>query len=298
MGNADYMKAFLILISGALWGLIALFVNMLKWLGLNSIQCVALRVLLSAVILIVYILITDKSQLKIKLRDIGYFIGTGILSIVFFNFCYFEAIEQMGGVAVPALLLYMAPVFVMIISLFVFKEKITAQKLAALFLTIIGLCFVTGAFTGGERLSPYAFALGLGSGLGYALYSIFGKLLAKKYSSLTITAYTFIVAAIGVVPFSGLIPKINLLLNPTGIFAALGLSLICTVLPYIMYTIGLKSTEAGKAAILATVEPFVAAIVGITLFHEEITLSKLAGMLFIILAIVVLNVRFTHRKRV
>nr|WP_305119680.1 MULTISPECIES: DMT family transporter [unclassified Ruminococcus] len=138
--------------------------------------------------------------------------------------------------------------------------------------------------------------LGLGSGLGYALYSIFGKLLADKYGSITITAYTFIVASIGVVPFSGLIPKMNLLLNPTGIFAALGLAVISTVAPYLLYTNGLRRIEAGKAAILATVEPVVAAIVGVVVFHEEITLSKLLGMLFIILAIVALNVKITRNQ--
>ena len=284
-----FTKGLFILAAGALWGLISIFVNALKGLGLNSIQCVAVRVLISAVIMLIYILIKDKSLLKIKIRDIGYFVGTGILSIVFFNFCYFEAIEQIGGAAVPALLLYMAPVFVMMISLFVFKEKITVKKLAALLLTIIGLCFVTGAFTGGEKISLYAFMLGIGSGLGYALYSIFGKLLAKKYSSLTITAYTFIVASVAVVPFSGVITKIHLLFNPMGAFASLGLAIISTVLPYLLYTNGLKGMEAGKASILATIEPLVAAVVGVVIFHEEITFAKAAGMVFIVLAIVVLN---------
>ena len=133
--------------------------------------------------------------------------------------------------------------------------------------------------------------LGIGSGLGYALYSIFGKLLAKKYSSLTITAYTFIVASVAVVPFSGVITKIHLLFNPMGAFASLGLAIISTVLPYLLYTNGLKGMEAGKASILATIEPLVAAVVGVVIFHEEITFAKAAGMVFIVLAIVVLNYR-------
>ena len=47
--------------------------------------------------------------------------------------------------------------------------------------------------------------------------------------------------------------------------------------------------EAGKASILATIEPLVAAVVGVVIFHEEITFAKAAGMVFIVLAIVVLN---------
>ena len=66
--------------------------------------------------------------MKIKLKDIPLFCGTGICSIVFFNFCYFQSIEIIGGAAIPALLLYTAPIFVMFMSLFLFKENITVKK--------------------------------------------------------------------------------------------------------------------------------------------------------------------------
>lgn len=99
--------------AGILWGIIAIFISLLKDLGFNSLQCVAIRVFFSALCLVIYL-----SILKIEFKDIIYFLGTGILSIIFFNYCYFEAIEVIGGVAIPALLLYMAPIFVMIMSFF------------------------------------------------------------------------------------------------------------------------------------------------------------------------------------
>lgn len=132
--------------AGVLWGIIAIFISLLKEIGFNSLQCVAIRVFFSAICLIIYLSIFDRSKLKIEFRDIIYFLGTGIFSIIFFNYCYFEAIEVIGGVAVPALLLYMAPIFVMIMSFFFFHEKLNKRKVLALFITIIGLCFITGAF--------------------------------------------------------------------------------------------------------------------------------------------------------
>ena len=106
--------------AGILWGIIAIFISLLKDLGFNSLQCVAIRVFFSALCLVIYLSIFDRSKLKIEFKDIIYFLGTGIFSIIFFNYCYFEAIEVIGGVAIPALLLYMAPIFVMIMSFFFF----------------------------------------------------------------------------------------------------------------------------------------------------------------------------------
>lgn len=279
-----------IILAGCLWGIIAIFVNVLTNLGCSSLECVAIRVSFAAIILFFYLLVTDKKKLRIQWKDIGYFLGTGILSIVFFSFCYFKAIEVIGGAAVPALLLYTAPIFVMVMSALFFKEKITMKKMISLVATFIGLGFVTGAFTGGEKISVIAFWFGIGSGFGYALYSILGKFVAEKYDAVTITMYTFIVASLVAIPFSGITNHLLLFVSIKGCTAAIGLAFFSTALPFLLYTKGLQGIEAGKAAILATVEPFVAAIVGTVIFKESFDFPKIVGMLMILFAIVYLNV--------
>lgn len=286
-----------IVLAGSLWGIISIFIQVLNSLGFASMQCVAIRAFFTALILLIYLLIVEPKKLKIKIKDIKYFIGTGIFSIVLFNFCYFESIDLIGGAAIPALLLYTAPIFVMILSAILFYEKITGKKLVALVLTFIGLGFVTGAFTGKQEVSIGAFILGLGSGFGYALYSIFGKLVTDKYDAVTITFYTFLIAAIGSIPFSGVVNHMDMLINARGMIASLGLAFFSTVLPFLLYTKGLKGIEAGKASILATVEPFVAAIVGVVVFHEIFTVSKVIGMVLIVVAIVYLNVKKRTKNR-
>lgn len=278
-----------IVLAGCLWGIIAIFVNILTCMGFSSLECVAIRVTLAAILLFFYLLFTDRKKLRIDWKDIFFFLGTGICSILFFSYCYFRAIEVIGGAAIPALLLYTAPIFVMVLSALLFKEKITKRKTIALVLTFIGLGFVTGAFTGGEKISFWALLLGLGSGFGYALYSIFGKFLVDKYDAVTIIFYTFVVASIGVIPISGITDHLHTLGNVSGIGAAVGLALFSTALPFLLYTKGLQGIEAGKAAILATVEPFVATIVGVIFFQENFDIPKIAGMLMIMFAIVYLN---------
>lgn len=289
-------NTFYILLAGCLWGIISIFINRLNDMGFQSIQCVALRTLITALILLVCLLLTDREKLKVHLRDLPFFLGTGIGSIVFFNYCYFRAIQMTGSSSVPALLLYTSPVFVMLLSAVLFRERITASKVTAMAVTFLGLLFVTGAFSDGGGLSAAVLLLGLGAGLGYALYSIFGKFVIKKYDDLTVTFYTFAFAAAGSVPIAALTepaPKPE----TAGLLWALCMALFSTVLPFLFYTKGLRGMDAGRAAILAAVEPFVAAAVGVTVFHEAFTIYKLAGMICIIAAIILLNLTGLRGKK-
>jgi len=241
------LNSLFIIIAGLCWGIIALFVNSLKTFGFDSIQVVAIRCFFSAILLILFCIIKNKDLLKIKLKHIPYFLGTGILSIACFNFCYFQAITMIDGSSIPALLLYTAPIFVMVISLFLFKEKINLRKIISLLLTFLGLIFITGAIGGNEKISFLSFLFGIGSGFCYALYSIFGKLIGDKYSTITITTYTFLVAAIFTIPISNVIPNISMMLNLKCVLVALSLALFSTVLPFLLYTKGLKKNGSRKS---------------------------------------------------
>lgn len=109
-----------ILAAGGLWGMISVFIRTLQQAGFTSMQCVAIRAFFTALVLLLYVCAKDPRSLRIHLRDIPLFVGTGIFSILLFNYCYFEAIEVIGGAAVPALLMYTAPIFVMILSAVLF----------------------------------------------------------------------------------------------------------------------------------------------------------------------------------
>ena len=284
-------RAYLYLIgAAALWGFIGLFVKTIAGQGFTSMQIVALRAMASASCITLVMLWKGLGQLRIDWRDCWMFVGTGIFSLVFFNFCYFNCIQS-SSLAVAALLLYTAPAFVMLMSLLLFGESFTAKKALALVCTFIGCGCVTGAFEGGLKLTLSGLFYGLGSGFGYALYSIFGKYAVQKYSSLTITAYTFYFALIAAVPLAGFDGAALATIDLLTIGGSLGLGLVCAVIPYLLYTRGLEKVEPGQASILATIEPFVAAAVGMLCFAEPMTMSKAIGMLLIFCSIVILNIR-------
>ena len=277
------------MIGASLWGGIGVFFNMLSDVGFTQMQVVAIRVTAAAAALTLYLLATDRAKLRVKLRDCWCFVGTGIVSLVFFNWCYFTAI-QMTSLAVAAVLLYTSPIFVMLFSAVLFHEALTPRKLVALVVTFIGCVFVAGVFGGENAYSPLGIFIGICSGVGYALYSIFGRFaLEKGYSSVTISEYTFVFATISAVPLSMIWQAAPLLAQPQTLVGALGIGVLCCVFPFILYTQGLAGVETGKAAILATMEPAVAAVLSFLLYRESLFNLKGVGILLIFAAVAMLN---------
>ena len=185
-----------IIAAGALWGCISLFLRPLSALGLSSLQIVAIRCGLAFLLMAGWLAARSPHLLRITPRDVPVLLGTGLVSLLLFSWCYFGAI-QASGVAVAVVLLYTSPVFILLLSAVLFHEPLTRRKLLALALTAAGCVLVTGLLSSGERIGLRALLLGLGSGLFYALYSIFGRIALRTLDTMTITAYTFLFAALG-----------------------------------------------------------------------------------------------------
>ena len=282
-------KAYLYIIASAVfWGLIGLFVRTLAAQGFSSMQIVSIRAVVSAFLMVLILLKMGTQHFKINFKTALPLVGMGVVSLTFSNFCYFNCIE-LSSLAVAALLLYTAPIFVMLMSLVLFKESFTMAKGFALGATFLGCAFVTGTFDSDVSLSLAGLLFGLGSGIGYALYSIFGKYAIRNYSTLTITTYAFFFASISSIPLANFTDELKYF-DVTTIWSALGLAALSTVIPYLLYTWGLEEVEAGRASILATVEPLVAAAVGIAVYSEPVTLHKLLGTLLICSSIILLNI--------
>jgi drug/metabolite transporter, DME family len=282
------MPYLMIALAAFMWGLIGFFVKGLSAAGLSPMEIVAVRAVTAAFILIGIGLVKYRRHLRIKAGDLPLFIGTGWMSIVFFNWCYFTAIERMN-IPVAAALLYTSPAFVITLSFLFLKEKLNAKKLVAVVGTIAGCSLVAGvSLRTGSSFPPASILIGLGAGLGYALYSIFGKVALNKYHPFTVTYYTFIMAAALLLP---------ILLGGEKAWASkgevylysIGLGLFPTVLAYFAYSWGLEKTESSRAAIIATVEPVAALILGISVYKESITLTQGIGIAAILASVTLVN---------
>ena len=282
-----HLPAAAVIGAGVLWGIISLFIRGLSAAGFDPMQISLIRMTTAAPIFLLTALVL-KRDLRVKPRDLWMFAGTGIVSIVLFNVCYFHTMIK-SEASVAVVLLYTSPVFIMLLSAVIFREKITAMKLTALGLTFAG-CFLTAGVSKGSGLTLPVLLTGLASGLFYGLYTIFGRFALNKYSPMTVTALTFIAGAVGSLPIGSPAHTARLAFSSgKTALLCLGIGVVCTVLPYFLYTGGLAKMESGKAAILVAVEPLVGALLGMTLYGESRDIAKIIGILLILTAIVLLS---------
>lgn len=304
--------AFLILAAASLWGTAGLFVRSLSAAGVSEMSVVFVRALFSFLALALMVLAVDRRLFRIRLRDLWLFAATGIFSIVLFNFCYYRTM-RLSSLSVAAVLLYTAPFFVVFLSALLFGERLTLKKCLACVSAFLGCVLVSGVLGTGTAISGACVIYGLLTGFGYALYTVFGNILLKKgYHSLTITLYTFVFAFLGSLPLADLKNVFAAVFSLKSISAAgetaavpfghlpviavaVGMALLNTVLPYILYTNGLKTVPPGSAPIIATVEPVVASLIGLLVFGEKMSAAQTAGILLVIGSVVILNLK-TGRK--
>jgi len=277
-----------VLLAGVLWGVIGLFNRGLTAAGFSARNIVLVRNLGSMAVLGLAFLLLDRSVFRVRLKHLPLFVGTGVVSVLLFTMCYFSC-QQLCSLAVAAALLYTAPAFVVVMAAVLWKDRMNKTKLAALLTAFLGCTFVTGLWSGNVSVTLWGAVLGIGSGFFYALYSVFAHYALAYYKPYTVTFYTFTFAGLGALFFmepAGLAVGFAV---PGTAWLALGLVVISTVLPYIFYTKGLARLDSGKAAILASIEPVTAAVVGVIVFSEPMSIMVVLGLLGILASVYILR---------
>ncbi|WP_407384484.1 DMT family transporter [Ruminococcus sp.] len=288
-----------VLIAGTLWGCIGLFVRRYQAMGLNSMQTVAIRMVIAAVLFSLFVLIYKRRLFVIRWKDLWIFLGSGVVSVGLFTYFYFTSIE-LSSLSVAAVLLYTAPAFVMIFSLILFKERLTIPKVISLVLAVLGCAMTTGVIGGSLNVTLPGFLFGLGSGVCYALYSIFSRFaLNRGYEPFTITLYTFLFAAASCLVVTDVRPIVSVVFADGGsVLYAVLFALASCVLPYVFYTLGLKYIKSSTASIIATVEPVVATVIGALVFAEPLAVPfGYLGVALVFLSVVLINLRLPKKEQ-
>lgn len=280
------------LIAGIFWGSVPIFVRILTAFGMDDWTILFTRVAVATIIMAVFLLIKDRNLLKIHLRDMWLFAGSGIIAMLGLNYCYTESINALS-VSLAAVLLSLSPVFVMIFAAILFHERITRLKVICTFFAMVGCFLVSGILeSGAMKWSVYGIIIGVLSAVFYALYSIFSKIaMQRQYNVFTITFYSMLVMAIVLLPLT------DWDITATYVAAApvkntlfmIAHALCCIILPYVLFTWSLNYVDAGKAAILAAGgEPSAAMLFGVIFFNEIPSILGIIGLIITIIAISIL----------
>ena len=293
--NLNIMKKiYLILpiLAGFMFGSSGFFVRTLTQNGIDSTTLLFLRFSIAIIPLLIAIFLTDTKLLKIDLKDIPLFLVCAIC-IFGLNICYNESMNTVP-LSLAAVLLSLAPIYVLILAYILFREKITAKKLICMALAIFGCILMTGVLESNLNNTPLIGIIsGIGAGLFWAIYLMASKKSIENGNhTYTILIYSIVFISIALIPvtnFSQITSFISI--NPiwTIIFLIIH-STFSFALPYILSTTSLKYIDSGVSSILMSgAEPLAALIFGLLIYSEVPTFLMFCGFLLTIISIMIIG---------
>lgn len=282
--------AVLIFIAGCLWGSIGLFIRWMSDAGASAATISFLRMLFAFLIMFVVTVIRSGiSAFRVSGRTLFFSAMLGLVCHGVYNVFYSLAVVQIG-VTVSAVLLNVAPVFTAILSGIFFHEQITSRKCIALIINVAG-CVL--AATGGEftsaSLSILGILFGVASGLCYALTAIFGKLTGEDSDPFVVSTYSYLFAAVFLAVFMR--PwAVPITLSPSIMGIGFFYALIPTAIGYVFYYQGVqKIQESSKVPVIASMETVMAAILGVMVLGEKLTVMHYLGIIIVMVSIILMQ---------
>ncbi|MBE6495412.1 MAG: DMT family transporter [Methanobrevibacter thaueri] len=293
-------KLYLILpiLAGFMFGSSGVFVRTLTQNGIDSTTLLFLRFSIAILPLMIAILLTDKKLLKINLKDIPLFLVCA-MCIVGLNLCYNESMNTVP-LSLAAVLLSIAPIYVLIFAYILFGEKITSKKVICMLLAIFGCVLMTGMLEGDMSNVPlFGILSGIGAGLFWAIYLMASKKSIENGShTYTILIYSIIFISLALLPFTNF-SQINSFVNINPLLTIVFLIVHSTfsfALPYVFSTLSLNYMDSGVSSIfLSGAEPFAALIFGFLIYTEIPTPLMFCGFILTIIAMMMLS-RQDHVK--
>jgi drug/metabolite transporter (DMT)-like permease len=271
----------LIAISAASFGTLAIFGRFLYAQGMDTFTILFLRFGFSA-LLMTLILILRHEPLP-RGRVLILLIGMGAIGYVGQSFSYLSAIKY-ASAGLVALLLYLYPMFVFVLSVIFLREKVTWVKIGALALALVGTALTVGP-AGGQALGIF---FALSAAVIYSVYIIVGTDVMKHVSAVQSSVVIF--ASAGAV--YGILTAVNgahLPANASGWWLMVGIVLAATVIPVVTFLAGLERIGPTNASLLSTLEPVVTVLLAAWLFAERLEPLTMAGGALILVAVMVLT---------
>jgi len=279
----------LVIIASIGWGSSGIFiVNIVEKGGLSPVSLAFWRDLVSSLILLIGLLVSNPKLLRVKKADLPWLIGMGVISIGIFHIFWNITVLRVGA-SLATVLQSNAPIIVTMLAWGLFKEELTVRKILAILAAIGGTILAAGVI--GQRelhLDPVGIWVGLGAAVTYASLSLFGKKLSGQYNFWTITFYIFSIGTITIFLFEGGRP------DPwpvgSGILPwMLGFVLMSTMVGFALYTKALSLLPASVAVIISTAEILSAAVLSAIFLGERMGIWQILGAALIIMGVVLVS---------
>lgn len=272
-------KASLIL-AMVIFGTIGIF---RKYIPLPSGIVACVRGILGVAFLLVFIKIKkikmDREAIKKHLWILlvsGGFIGLNWV-LLFESYRY-------TSVAVATLCYYMAPIFVMMVSPFLLKEKLTVKKVLCVIVALIGMVFVSGVLDGGisDVSEMKGILFGLGAAALYATVIMMNQKL-REVPTYDKTIMQLGAAAVVLIPYILFVEDLSaVVLTPLIVFMLIIVGVVHTGIAYALYFGSMNGLKAQTVALFSYIDPIVAIILSAMFLKEPMTIYSAIGAVLVL----------------
>lgn len=282
-------KGFLFVFLAALsWSTLGFVSRNLYESGFTSLEVTSLRIISAALFLSPVLFRHFYQIISFSLKQyilLGMYAFTGV-----FLFYWVEMESfRINPTGIAYVLLYTAPLILILSDTLFFKRKLSASKIICSLLILLGIIFITGLF-GAESLGSTGLLLAVGSAFLYASYSLWGKYFSDRLNSNLVVSSVFFLAAL--MSLSGFpVQKFMEIQSVSTVFSIVYIGLLPTAAAYYFYNKSLNMISVSEASVAATIEPVFAVLWGITLLDESITGLQLFGVILILSAVVIIKIK-------
>jgi drug/metabolite transporter, DME family len=266
------------------YGLLGIFGKRAYEAGMKPGELLALRFLLASTALWGYMLIARRSLLRISVRQLMACAALGAFGYAVFSTLYFRALEGLSA-SLTVLLLYTNPVIVTLGARLFFKEQVTRAQWLALPVVLTGLVMLLWGGLSIGRAGAIAFALG--SAIIYAVYILATSRLLVSVNPLAAGLYIMTAATVALVLWTPSALQRADELSAAAWGSIIGLALISTVAPMLLFLLGLEKLTNTEASLLSAVEPVTATIAAALLLGERLTWAQMIGGLLVLFALAI-----------
>lgn len=284
--NRNFTGILYITLSSLSFGLIPILAKLSYKGGANTSTVLFLRFLFASFILFYY-LIRNKISIRISIKQMIIVVVLGIFGYSATTICLFASYDYIA-VGMATTILYLYPALVTVLSLIIYREKITMKKVVSLIVSFIGILSLIGSGT--INLSIRGILLALLSALFYSFYVIgVSHNEIKELNSYLLSFYISLVVAISML-FIGLTNNnLNFKISFYSLVCILLLAFISTVIALMAFLKGVRIIGPSRAAIFSNLEPLVSLVLGYLILREKITLGMALGSGLIIISILILS---------
>ncbi len=247
--------------------------------------------LILAISLLLLIAVIQKRDFTLNLKSHGYIFILALIAV-------FHLWIQVTGMKFTTAsntgwIIGMAPIFMALLGLIFFKEKLSTLKVTGIIIATFGLLLLVGKgnITSIDLIKNKGDLLVLSSAFTWGIYSMVNKKISLNYSPLMTILYLFIMMAIIIIPFTVSETTIKSVVNlsTVGWFSILFLGLLCSGVAYVIWAYALREMESAKVGAYLYFEPFVTIITAWIFLREDITLLMILSGLVITLGVFLVN---------